>query len=400
MPITYPGLILTHTSEVKAAKVSVQNDTIGCQLTDIQKYLKKKTAPEVLGTYSWKGHTLYLFGYKDGKAGTENKHELPPPHDSILVFGDILLLMSKDRKSYAKPVEMKVDDYEEFYTQMFEGFQSLDDEDEEEDEIEDIEGEELNEVIVDKDEFEEEEPEPEYEEEDEAEAAPVAEGPGEEDEEVAVEAVVAPKTKRSKLTKAAAARSKESQYALLAQATEISEADLTVPRPERTVILQAITQSMSSLLSEDEIKNLELAIFLATLHAADKRHILKLWEYSPFTKLYSSIARTVVGNLNPESYIQNKTLYQRFADGDLSLEEITSFGYTDLYPELWKDSLIRQFEREKRQLEGNRAMATDQFFCKGCKKRECTYYELQTRSADEPMTIFIQCLNCGKRWRQ
>ena len=68
--------------------------------------------------------------------------------------------------------------------------------------------------------------------------------------------------------------------------------------------------------------------------------------------------------------------------------------------EIWKDLSIRQFEREKRQLEGNKSMATDQFFCTRCFKRECTYYELQTRSADEPMTIFIQCVNCGKHWRQ
>ena len=43
--------------------------------------------------------------------------------------------------------------------------------------------------------------------------------------------------------------------------------------------------------------------------------------------------------------------------------------------------------------------ATDQFKCNRCKQRKCTYYELQTRSADEPMTIFVTCLNCGKRWK-
>jgi DNA-directed RNA polymerase subunit M/transcription elongation factor TFIIS len=187
---------------------------------------------------------------------------------------------------------------------------------------------------------------------------------------------------------------------LLSQGVELTEADTDTITPNRTKIINAITESMGALLSEEEIKNLEVAIFHSTLHAAEKRHISKVWTYPLFTQLYSSISRTIVGNLNPNTYIQNKNLFKRFEDGELSLEEIAGFGHTDLYPEIWKDSLIRQFEREKRQLEGNRAMATDQFLCKGCKKRECTYYELQTRSADEPMTIFIQCLNCGKRWRQ
>ena len=43
---------------------------------------------------------------------------------------------------------------------------------------------------------------------------------------------------------------------------------------------------------------------------------------------------------------------------------------------------------------------TDQFKCARCKQRKCTYYELQTRSADEGMTIFITCIICGHRWRQ
>ena len=43
--------------------------------------------------------------------------------------------------------------------------------------------------------------------------------------------------------------------------------------------------------------------------------------------------------------------------------------------------------------------ATDEFKCYKCKKRKCTYYEMQTRSADEPMTTFVTCLNCGNRWK-
>ena len=34
------------------------------------------------------------------------------------------------------------------------------------------------------------------------------------------------------------------------------------------------------------------------------------------------------------------------------------------------------------------------------RKKKCTYYQLQTRSADEPMTTFITCLNCNNKWKE
>lgn len=41
----------------------------------------------------------------------------------------------------------------------------------------------------------------------------------------------------------------------------------------------------------------------------------------------------------------------------------------------------------------------DMFECPKCHKRKTTFYEMQTRSADEPMTVFITCINCKHRWR-
>jgi transcription elongation factor S-II len=37
--------------------------------------------------------------------------------------------------------------------------------------------------------------------------------------------------------------------------------------------------------------------------------------------------------------------------------------------------------------------------CSKCQKRNCTYNQLQTRSADEPMTTFVFCNECGHRWK-
>lgn len=42
---------------------------------------------------------------------------------------------------------------------------------------------------------------------------------------------------------------------------------------------------------------------------------------------------------------------------------------------------------------------TDMFRCGKCKQRKCTYYQMQTRSADEPMTTFVRCTVCSNRWK-
>lgn len=38
--------------------------------------------------------------------------------------------------------------------------------------------------------------------------------------------------------------------------------------------------------------------------------------------------------------------------------------------------------------------------CGSCNQRKVDYYQQQIRGADEPMTCFCTCLNCGTRWTQ
>ncbi|KAI9156906.1 hypothetical protein LWI28_013889 [Acer negundo] len=42
---------------------------------------------------------------------------------------------------------------------------------------------------------------------------------------------------------------------------------------------------------------------------------------------------------------------------------------------------------------------TDQFKCSRCGQRKTTYYQMQTRSADEPMTTYVTCVNCNNHWK-
>jgi len=140
------GLILEAKGDVKRIKLKDATNKTPLTTTDVQKFLKKKTVCEQLGTYVYGQYDLTLFGYTSGKAGTENKHELPPPFDEPLYFGDILLLASKKNTAWSLPVSFTPEQYEIFYQKAFGGFEELGDEDEEEEIEEEEEVEETEEV--------------------------------------------------------------------------------------------------------------------------------------------------------------------------------------------------------------------------------------------------------------
>jgi len=411
MPTSVPALLLTAKGEVKQSKIN----QVGFQLelSDIEKALKKKTEPEYLGSYSYKSRFLHLFGYSKGKAGTENKHELPPPHDGMLLFGDILIVASSSETSYSQAIPFKVDEYEAFYTHAFGGFEDLDEEEEEE-----SEEEELEEELEEKQEKEEEadgEVEAEEEEEEEEEEAEV-----EEEEEGVVEEVdeagdLGDQPARSTRTRSRRKKGADNSKALTGsnkittnflEGYKRSSEQLHVDDgtgvlcAQRQEMLESIQTYLDGLLSKEDSLLLERSIYNSCIHESKKRHIICDWSFPMFQRLYVRKVRHICGNLHPNSYIQNRDLLDRYKRGEYTFDDLMTWTQTEIFPERNKELAEKQFQREQRLLEGNKANATDKFFCTRCRKRECTYYELQTRSADEPMTIFITCINCGKHWRQ
>jgi DNA-directed RNA polymerase subunit M/transcription elongation factor TFIIS len=400
------ALLLTYKAEVKeiAIPLGAGGKIDGAVLKTL---LKKKEVPEVVGTYKCKSQTLFLFGYLAGKAGTENKHELPPPHDSVLCFGDIILLASADASDWTKPVSFLSTDYEVFYTKAFGGFEDLEEEGEEEEEEA---AEEAAEEAVE----EEEEEEEAVEEDDEEEEEEVAEEAVEEEEEAAIPLPVrVPAKKRAKKGTAsvpvvAGGAQLYASYFHVDSKDELGEESYDAPYSldalvsHRKHVMRALTTlfTKDGLLAQSELEELERSIYNGAIRRATQRHIGKVWTHAPFLELYIMFAKHITANLLPSAYVNNGELFAKYKAGEVSFREVSEMDAYQLFEERWKDCLLEQQIREKRQLEGNKAMATDRFLCKRCHKRECTYYELQTRSADEPMTIFITCLNCGKHWKE
>jgi transcription elongation factor S-II len=169
---------------------------------------------------------------------------------------------------------------------------------------------------------------------------------------------------------------------------------------QRQKVFSIIQSTFNSNLTQEQCIEFEKLIFDKAFQTANKNHVRKVWSFNPFCEMYNAVARRLIGNLNPTSYVKNKALWERFHHKELTLEQITNQNYYELSPDVWQPMVDRQAKRERVQLEGDFSRATDKWQCNNCKMRKCTYYELQTRSADEPMTIFIHCLNCGKRWTQ
>lgn len=85
-----------------------------------------------------KKYNVYVYGKTEGKAGTENKFEFPPPIDQELFFGSCLLVNKKNDEL----CNLTSDNWEDIYNYLYGGFEDLDeddDEDEDEDEDEDDE---------------------------------------------------------------------------------------------------------------------------------------------------------------------------------------------------------------------------------------------------------------------
>ena len=158
---------------------------------------------------------------------------------------------------------------------------------------------------------------------------------------------------------------------------------------EKTLVW--ISNDLSDHLDDKQRINLEKGMYNSAIEESGKRGVLKNWENPVFKHIYMATARRTLNNLSPKTYVKGNRLLDRLKEGEFEVQKI---------PEHWLSRIDARLKRETRLLEGNKEMATDAYKCSNCSKRQCVYYELQTRSADEPMTLFVLCLNCGKQWRQ
>ena len=130
---------------------------------------------------------------------------------------------------------------------------------------------------------------------------------------------------------------------------------------------------------------IENAILNRCVHDAQKWLVDIDWEVKAFREMYKSRAKSLFP-------------YRGLVE-TLGVDGFAHSGVLDQNPDRWRDIIQKSLEMDKARY-SQKATASIELYCQSCRRKtKCDYYQMQTRSADEPMTTFVTCLECDKRWK-
>jgi DNA-directed RNA polymerase subunit M/transcription elongation factor TFIIS len=367
-------------------------------------YLNKLGDGKCLKLGEWNiGDDNYLeaYGHIKGIKDLENNHELPPQKTyQSNIFGDILVVKVNEKKNL---LDLECSQYEEHYGELFgynsdsEGINISDQETESEEsdiEIEEYDSESEDDKEIEENDFED----------DLNNLEDINEDNTDDEDKFISNKIKKPKIiGKTKKNNNDSWSDWDSNKLTLDDETENTYIIESMDSDEDNLyIINDLRVSMRELFKKfnkkDEIVNkLETGILDNVCEICDKRKIVKKWENINFKKIYMNKCRSIYTNLDTDSYIKNDYLINQIL---VNPGYIGKMSYQEIFPKHWKKLLDNKFKREEAMYKNQQHAMTDEFKCRRCKSRKTSYYELQTRSADEAMTIFITCLNCGNRWKQ
>ncbi|KAM6919311.1 transcription elongation factor A protein 1 isoform 1-T1 [Xenentodon cancila] len=113
---------------------------------------------------------------------------------------------------------------------------------------------------------------------------------------------------------------------------------------------------------------------------------------------YKNRVRSRISNLKD---MKNPNLRRTVLCGSVTPDRIAKMTAEEMASDELKEmrkNLTKEAVRDH-QMATTGGTQTDLFTCGKCKGKNCTYTQVQTRSADEPMTTFVFCQQCGNRWK-
>jgi DNA-directed RNA polymerase subunit M/transcription elongation factor TFIIS len=142
-------------------------------------------------------------------------------------------------------------------------------------------------------------------------------------------------------------------------------------------------ESLMEKLPEANAINVERSIYNYSIEIGSEIDIELDWSNNVFKHIYLSRFQLIYDSLT-------ESLCKYIIDNKCG-KTVAYMRFEELNPDKWKTNANK--------VSDDTIEASGLFKCPKCKHRKTTYYSMQTRSADEPMTNFITCLNCDHRWK-
>jgi len=163
---------------------------------------------------------------------------------------------------------------------------------------------------------------------------------------------------------------------------------------KRQIFISKASEFLELPSSDPIVINLEKGVFNSTIKYCKENSYQLNWSCKEFEKKYSVSARRLLANI---SYTTNAEEFKyKLKTGDVKSYDAVEFTKEELNPDVWgrlKAESLAKLTIKKETLEDG------MFKCNKCKSMKTVYYQLQTRSADEPMTTYVTCTNCETRWK-
>jgi DNA-directed RNA polymerase subunit M/transcription elongation factor TFIIS len=112
--------------------------------------------------------------------------------------------------------------------------------------------------------------------------------------------------------------------------------------------------------------------------------------------VYHTQLNDIKVNLNDKSSVNNTFLLDNILSNNVDPASIAFLSHQQLFPKMWELCIKK---RDLKKYKEENMAATDTYKCPKCKERKCKVTQMQTRSADEPMTTFVTCLVCEYMFR-
>jgi DNA-directed RNA polymerase subunit M/transcription elongation factor TFIIS len=136
-------------------------------------------------------------------------------------------------------------------------------------------------------------------------------------------------------------------------------------------------------------KNIEKGLHRYAKEYVEINNINEELTFSVYNDKKNIIIANLENNINNE---YDNLFLQKIHGGDFNPLDIAYLESNAIDPIHWKNITARQLYREDKI---KNIATTNMFECDRCHESRCSVTQMQTRSIDEPMTVFVECHVCG-----